>query len=598
MIGFHLSDVRIRMKLFLLLFVLIAVPFLLYSTVILSQVSRELEALGFRAAEQVLAQTKSYLESRVDLVKRSLDLLTLNSDLRDISVADPDLYGADPARWIRDARVIQQLEDTVAQNNPDIRSFVVYMKGGLGVTAAQEASSPFRSLDGPEASVWLGGLDPTDNLPQWFAPREGLQAERTDLTVFRRIPDDLDLQATVGWVRADLKIRGFLSILDQAQFSQSSAAFLIDQTQSVVALSTRAQSWPPEMTRDLARGRPSTWTRVQIEGGGWVLSSPIRYTDWSLVLVLSDDDIGAFGDRTRDLLFLALAVLGPLLVPLTLWAASSSTRRLESLLKGVRHLRDGRFDVILPRSGTDEIGELTENFNAMVTRIRHLLDEQYRLGLEVKHRELEVLQAQINPHFLYNALDLISGQAQLARQPQIAETVSALSRFYRLSLAGGADEVMLSREFDHARSYIAIQNLRFDGAVVLKVDLPEELAQVPVMKMLLQPLVENALLHGILERPSGRGNIALTARCDDQRLLLTVTDDGVGMAPWKVTGLLGRSRDQRLAGGYGITNIERRLQLRYGELATLRFFSQEGEGTTAEIVLPFPAPLNNPTVPG
>jgi len=429
----RLSDVRIRLKLFALLLTLLVVPFLLYATVILSEVTRELEQRGFQASDQVLAQAESYLESRVDLVKRTLDLLTLNRTLRELSAADPQQYVAEPSRWIRDAGLLLQLEDTVGQNNPDLRSFVVYTSRGLGVTAADEEQSPFRSLAGAGGQAWLRRLSPDENRLQWISPSASPDGgDPTDLRVFRRVPDDQNLPVTVGWVRADLKIRGFEEILNQAQVSPTAAVYLLDGDRRPVAASTRARTWSPERLAALAAGDPETWTvRNDALGRSWVKTTPIRSTEWTLVLALSDQDIGAFADRIRTLLLLVLAVLGPLMVPLALWAASGATRRIDVLLSGVRQLGDGDLGVVLPPSGHDEIGQLTSRFNGMVARIRELAEDQYRLGAEVKHRELEVLQAQINPHFLYNALDLISGQAQLAGQPQIAATVvHALSNLF------------------------------------------------------------------------------------------------------------------------------------------------------------------------
>lgn len=579
----RLSDLTIRIKLFALLLVLLVGPFALYATVILSQVTQELEQLGFRASDQVLAQAESYLESKVDLVKRALDLLTLSSRLRELSAADPEPYLTDPSRWIRDAGSVQQLEDTVGQNNPDLRGFIVYTTRGLGEAAALEEASPFRSLSGPGGQAWLAHLDPTDNRPQWIAPAPSPDGgDPSDLRVFRRIPDDQNLPATVGWVRADLRIRTIEEILNQAQVSDTSGVLLVDSANRLVAASIGARTWGSDRWLPLVQDRTETWTgRPGPSGRSWVKAAAIRSTDWSLVLVLSDHDINAFGDRTRTLLLLVLAVLGPLMVPLALWAASGATKRLDVLLTGVNQLGEGNLAVALPPSGRDEIGQLTARFNGMVSRIRDLATDQYRLGAEVKHRELEVLQAQINPHFLYNALDLISGQAQLAGQPQIAETVSALSRFYRLSLAGGADEVPLSREFDHARSYIGIQNLRFDGAVHLETDLPPDLADVAVLKMLLQPLVENALHHGILEKEGGRGTIGLQARRSGGLLVVTVTDDGVG---------LENPRPRRSEGGYGIGNIQRRLQLRYGDRASLTYEPNPSGGAIARVLVPLEEP--------
>jgi two-component system sensor histidine kinase YesM len=324
----------------------------------------------------------------------------------------------------------------------------------------------------------------------------------------------------------------------------------------------------------------------------------IGSTDWNLALVIPEQEISAFGNRTRSLLVLVLVVMLSLMVPVSLWAASGATRRLDHLLTGVRRLGEGGFDVRLPEDGRDEIAELTRNFNRMVDQIRDLVDERFRLGVEVKQLELRALQAQINPHFLYNTLDLINGLALMAGQPRIVETVSALSKFYRISLSGGEEIIPLAKEFEHAVAYVRIQNLRFDGVIRLETDLDPALAEVPVLKMVLQPLVENAILHGILEKPEVQddrggpelGTVVLRARRQADELVLEVEDDGVGMGPTQVAGLLAREPQGLGTGGhgYGVFNIDRRLKLRYGDGAGLRFEASPGRGTRVTIVLPFP----------
>jgi two-component system sensor histidine kinase YesM len=588
--GLRLSDVGIRKKLFLLLLALIVVPFLIYTTIIVTQVSVQMEALGFHTADLVLGQTANFVESRVDLVKRALDLITVNPTVRELSATDPAPYDADPGLWIRDATTLKAIEDTVGQNNPDIRSFVLVMAGGLGASASRFESPQFLALQDQANQDWLGALDPTDNLPHWFAPSTKFaRSQEGDLHAVRRIPNDLDLSASVGYVRADVRARGFEEILDKAEFSPETATFLVDRTGALVARSQRARQLDPAELGQLAAVTGGPWPSATVHQTDYrVGRASIGPTGWTLVTAIPNRDIGAFGEQVRNLLLVLLAVMLPLMVPVSLWAASSSTRRLDALLAGVRHLGEGGLDITLAENGRDEIGELTRNFNGMVGRIRELAEERYRLGLEVKNRELQALQAQINPHFLYNTLDLINGLALVAGQPKIVDTVSALSKFYRLALAGGADTIPLRLEFDHVAAYVRIQNLRFDDAVNLVVDLDPDLADVPVLKMILQPLVENALLHGILEKPSETGTIRIVARrAPGSALELVVEDDGMGMDRATLAGLLTRERlGQGVSHGYGVFNIDRRLRLRYGEASSLKYESTPGTGTRVSVVIP------------
>jgi two-component system, sensor histidine kinase YesM len=588
---FHLRT--IKYKLFLLLLVLIVVPFLLYTAIVITQISRQMETLGFHSADQVLTQTANFVESRVDLVKRALDLMTLNPELRELAAADPKPYDRDPGMWIRDAATLHQIEDSIGQNNPDIRSFALYTVGGPGASKFGIESSQFLALRDHAGSAWYPRLDATDNYPRWFGPDVPFDnAVSFDIHVLRRIPDDQDLQATVGWARANVKLRGFEEILDNAEFSPDTVVFLF-QERVVVGRSVHAKVLDDRALADMAAAAMLPWSAVSVGGTQYrVARRSIGQTGWDLVTSIPNRDIGAFGDQARNLFLLVLAIILPLVIPFSFWAASSSTRRIGTLLAGVRRLGEGAFDVELPEEGRDELSELTRNFNRMVGQIRDLVKERYLMGLEVKSLELKALQAQINPHFLYNTLDLINGLAIIARQPRIVETVAALSRFYRLSLAGGADVIPLSQEIDHAESYVQIQNMRFEGAVELRIDREPGLDEVPVLKTILQPLVENAILHGILEKPDERGRIVIRAREDREAscLVLEVEDDGVGLDAAAQAGLLSREPMTPGPGGhgYGVFNIDKRLRLRYGEASGLRFISAPGQGTLVRIMIPMP----------
>jgi len=231
----------------------------------------------------------------------------------------------------------------------------------------------------------------------------------------------------------------------------------------------------------------------------------------------------------------------------------------------------------------------------MASRIAWLLEERYRLGQETKHSEMRALQAQMNPHFLYNTLDLVNCLALRQDAVAVRMAVEALSRFYRLSLSGGAETISLAQELEHVEFYVRIQNMRFDDGIALAVDVPEELHHLPILKLVLQPLVENAILHGIREKESGRGTISIRARREPAReeksdyagaLAIEVTDDGVGMEPSRLAELRTTGVSPAEGHGYGVRNIDRRLKIRYGPPYGLEYRSERGRGTRVTVRIP------------
>jgi len=317
---------------------------------------------------------------------------------------------------------------------------------------------------------------------------------------------------------------------------------------------------------------------------------PIRNTDWRLALLVPYRDITAFGDRTRRQMSLVLLCMLPLLLPLALLVANTSTSRLRRLTSGVRRISKGKFDIHLEAKGRDEIGELTVNFNSMVSRIQDLMSERYQFGQEIKNLEMKALQAQINPHFLYNTLDLVNCLSLRYGAPRITEAVTALSRFYRLSLSGGAETVTIAQELEHVETYLLIQNIRFENCIELRVEADEAALPCSIPKITLQPLVENAIVHGILEKPEGRGRITIrVGRSENPPTIeIVVEDDGVGIDAQVLANLLRKPNAPiGTKAGYGARNIDTRIKLTFGENYGLTYRSERGRGTTA--VLRFPA---------
>lgn len=238
----------------------------------------------------------------------------------------------------------------------------------------------------------------------------------------------------------------------------------------------------------------------------------------------------------------------------------------------------------------DEIGTLYENYNFMITRIHTLLHENYQMGRELKSAEYKALQSQINPHFLYNTLDMISWLSYQKKPEQISSVVYSLANFYKLSLNKGKYIVPISDEISHVTYYMKIQDLRFSGEIRFLTDIDPVILQYSIPKITLQPIVENALFHGILEKKSKSGQITIHGILAEDNVLLIVEDDGVGIPSDQLNVLLEADNSEAHADDsgshYGLRNINKRIRLQYGEEYGLSFESIPGEGTKVVLRLP------------
>jgi len=245
---------------------------------------------------------------------------------------------------------------------------------------------------------------------------------------------------------------------------------------------------------------------------------------------------------------------------------------------------------LVTSDNVDEITELGMSFNIMIGKIKELLDSKIKEQENLKKAELRALQAQINPHFLYNTLDTIIWMAEAKKTEQVVEIVSALSSFFRISLSKGADWITIGEEVERTRSYLTIQKMRYRDILDFKIEVDEEVSRNTVLKLILQPLVENALYHGIKNKRQG-GTISVRAkRKGENEVLLEVEDDGIGFTADKLAQLRSEleddSGDIKMESGFGIGNVNRRIRLYYGKQYGLTVRSEYNTGSCVTLIIP------------
>lgn len=253
------------------------------------------------------------------------------------------------------------------------------------------------------------------------------------------------------------------------------------------------------------------------------------------------------------------------------------------MLDKVKKVGRGKFDMIPIEAEIEEIEELDEGINKMARKISILL-ENVRQEKEMQHlTELQLIQAQVNPHFLYNTLDTIVWLIEGGMTDDAVEMISSLSIFFRTSLSKGKDIIPLSEEERHTLSYLEIQQYRYRDILEFEINIPKELGGIPVPKLSIQPLAENALYHGIKNR-RGKGKILIEGREEEDALVLTVSDNGQGMTPERLHEVQEAIRTGERA-GFGLAAVAERIALYYGPGYGMKISSEEGKGTTVEIRL-------------
>ena len=313
----------------------------------------------------------------------------------------------------------------------------------------------------------------------------------------------------------------------------------------------------------------------------------ISNTDWFMVTILPAPPL--IYESNHLMLQIALLYAGFLVLALIFAniLAHSITGRLSSVIRQMQTVRHGPPTPMESPEAHDEIGDLIDTYNYMTRKMDELMKKQAKSAEDLRIAEFNSLQAQINPHFLYNTMDMINWMALQGQTEEISHAVQSLSRFYKLTLSRKKGISTIARELEHVTIYVQLQNMRYHDSIELITDIPDELSEYQIPKLTLQPVVENSILHGILEKESKSGTIVITGWMENKDIVLLISDDGVGISPEILSTILSGSGNSQSGGtNIAVYNTHRRLQILYGKDYGLTYSSNPGKGTEVEIRFP------------
>ena len=308
---------------------------------------------------------------------------------------------------------------------------------------------------------------------------------------------------------------------------------------------------------------------------------------WKIVGVSYADEVVTTRKEITSFLVWLLALVMAFVLLMTWYISAKISLPIKRLEQSMQQVERGNFNIHIPVRREDEVGRLSRRFNLMVNRIRELMGQIIREQEAKRKSELEVLQSQIHPHFLYNTLNSVVRLAGTGKNEDVITMITSLSKFFRISLSRGRTLIPVADELEHIRHYLVIQKMRYKNKFEFAIEADEAALGCLTPKLVLQPLVENAIYHGI-EPGADEGFIAIAAAVVDGKLRLQVRDDGLGMAPEQAAGLL-ESSQQAEGGeenGIGLHNVHERIRLQFGEEYGLQISSEREEGTTVDIWLP------------
>lgn len=324
------------------------------------------------------------------------------------------------------------------------------------------------------------------------------------------------------------------------------------------------------------------------EGGEEKIYTPFHSekTGWTIVGVVYASELVEKEDMVRAIYLLIAVLLILLAIVMAVVMAGNITRPVKQLKEAMDKAREGEFqDVQVQAHGENEISKLQEDFNRMIHQIDGLIQKNLHDEEEKREIEMKALQSQINPHFLYNTLDSIIWMIESEEPDRAIRMTSALARFFRQAIGKSDVFVTLKEELEYTRNYLVIQKMRYEDKVDYKFQVEEEIQGCHILKLVLQPLVENALYHGLKYKES-KGSIQIIGIRQNEKIVIKVSDNGVGMEEEVLRHIFDPKPPSKNHSGVGLSNIRRRMQLYYGDLCEFKIESEKDVGTTVKIVIP------------
>ena len=312
----------------------------------------------------------------------------------------------------------------------------------------------------------------------------------------------------------------------------------------------------------------------------------IGYTGWKLVGVTPSAALGIDGIKFRFFVLFVADLFLFLLAMINAFISDKISNPIKSLDGSVREIESGNLDVEILPSGSYEVEHLGKSIKNMLGRIKVLMSDLVAEHNAKRKSEFDTLQSQINPHFLYNTLDIIVWMIENENSDKAVNIVTALAKFFRISLSKGKNIITVKDEVEHVRNYLMIQNMRFKNRFEYSIDVDEKVLSYSSLKLMLQPLVENAIYHG-MEFMDGDGEIDVKVFKEDDSLYFTITDNGLGMSEDMVETLLSKDFvPSKKGSGIGVKNVNERIKLYFGSEYGLKVESEPDEGTKITIHLP------------
>lgn len=530
----------------------------------------------------IIQQMNQNIDSYIDYMENIAYLISSNEDVQDYLF---DEKIDNEGRY----RILNQLQ-TILDSRSDIRNVGIISKNGR-MLINDGSKSVNQDLDLNTQEWYATALEkPNGPILTSSHVQHIISGERPwVITLSRGIRDRSGSGEKEGVFFIDLNYSAISELCDQSTVGTKGYAFILDAKGNIVYHPQQQQLYNELQTENISlimdTDEDTVLTGTGNDGKLYSISRSEK-TGWTVVDCTNVKELLSKSRQAQSVYVLTAIILVIVALLFSRFMARSITLPIQKLRDSMKKVQEGDFsvsDVVV--DSKNEIGSLTKSFDVMTHRIHELMEQNVHEQEEKRRSELKALQSQINPHFLYNTLDSIIWMAEGKKNEEVVLMTASLARLLRQSISNEDEVVPIANEVEYARGYLTIQKMRYKDKLEFQIEVDSSILYIPLIKLVLQPIIENAIYHGLKYKES-KGLLIVKGFMKDGNAVLQVIDDGVGMDEETLAHIYDKHKVNYHSNGVGVYNVQKRLKLYYGEDYGITYTSELGKGTTATITIP------------
>lgn len=530
---------------------------------------------------QLTGQVNADIDSYISYMENISSMLAENLDVKKY------LFGEGEEADEAGVQLLSQFS-TVLSSREDIYNLGILQKNGKALL--NEGKSKLNTYVDMEKQEWYRRA--VENKDSFYLSsahvQHMIQGERPwVITLSRYIPDPMNKEGGVLFV--DLNYSAIRKLCDDSSVGKKGYIFILDEGGNIVYHPQQQQLYNELQTEYIDEVMNCQTDVLNMGNGDSARLYTISRSDttgWTVVSCSYISELLKKSEEAQKIYMLMAVLLVAIALLISSFMAKSITQPILKLQSSMALIQEGDF-----RAGNvevesrNEIGSLTETFNVMTLRIQELMEQNINEQKAKRKSEMKALQSQINPHFLYNTLDSIIWMAESGKNEEVVLMTASLARLLRQNISNEEEEISIFEEVEYCRNYLTIQKMRYKDKLEFRIDVAPEITSCQIIKLVLQPLIENAIYHGLKYKES-KGLLELIGYAAGEDIIFEIRDNGVGMDEDTLNHIFERHTVNYRSNGVGVYNVERRIKLTYGQEYGITYKSRPGEGTVARVCIP------------